>query len=91
MEKTIQALFIIYFLGVNFVSFVMYGLYKRKAIRGKNRISENKLFIICGLGGSLGGFLGMHLFHHKTRHREFTVGILLMLIFHVCILAWGLI
>ena len=32
---------------------------------------EKRLFLLALLGGSLGANLGMHLFHHKTRHWYF--------------------
>ena len=47
---------------------------KRKARRDKWRISEKTLFLLALAGGSAGSLLGMKLFHHKTRHRLFTIG-----------------
>ena len=81
---------LIYLAAVNLITFAAYGIDKRKAEKDKMRISENKLFIMAGIGGSAGAFLGMMLFHHKTKKPEFRVGILLMLIFHAVLLAVSL-
>ena len=43
------------------------------------RISEKALFIPAILGGSIGAILGMHLFHHKTKHWYFRFGLPLIL------------
>ena len=55
--------------------------------RGHWRIPERTLLLIAALGGSLGSLLGMYLFHHKTRHPKFTVGIPLILVLQI-FLAW---
>lgn len=65
----------IYLLAVNLVTFCAYGIDKRKARRGKWRMKERTLIGLAILGGSIGAFLGMQLFHHKTRRRKFTIGI----------------
>jgi len=51
---------------INVLSFVLYGIDKKKSIRRKKRISEFQLFFISFLGGSIGSILGMKVFHHKT-------------------------
>ena len=32
------------------------------------------LFILCLLGGSIGGIIGMYTFRHKTKHLKFKIG-----------------
>lgn len=54
--------------------FGMMGIDKHKARRGAWRISEKTLFVFALLFGAAGGTLGMHLFHHKTRHWYFRIG-----------------
>lgn len=39
------------------------------------RISELTLFFIAAVGGSLGSWVGMYLFRHKTKHYKFVIGI----------------
>ena len=66
--------------------FLMMGIDKRKAIRGKRRISERRLLLSALAFGALGGFCGMHFFHHKTLHKKFRYGLPVMLILQVALL-----
>ena len=50
------------------------GIDKLKARKRAWRIPESTLFVIAIIGGSLGTTIGMHLFHHKTRHWYFLYG-----------------
>lgn len=75
--------FLIYLILVNLVAFLLFGLDKRKAQMRQWRISEKALFIPAILGGSIGAILGMHLFHHKTKHWYFRFGLPLILILHL--------
>ena len=59
---------------VNVLSFSLMGADKRRARQGKGRIRERTLWIASALFGALGGGLGMAVFHHKTSHRSFRVG-----------------
>ncbi len=68
-------IFIIYLLCVNMTAFILYGLDKRKARRGKWRITEKTLIGIAVIGGSVGAIAGMLLFHHKTKHWYFKYGL----------------
>ena len=61
-------------LGMNALSFGLMGADKRRARKGRRRIRERTLWIVSALSGALGGLLGMAVFHHKTRHRSFCVG-----------------
>lgn len=61
---------------INVAAFFVYGLDKRKAkCPGARRIPERNLLLAAVMGGSLGALLGMQVFHHKTRHRVFAVGV----------------
>lgn len=64
-----------YVLVLSVVSFGLMGLDKRKAKRDQWRIPERTLFLSALLGGSPGAVLGMHLFHHKTKHWYFRYGL----------------
>lgn len=61
-------------LGMNVLSFGLMGADKRRARHGRRRIRERTLWIVSALSGALGGLLGMAVFHHKTRHCRFRVG-----------------
>ena len=69
-----------YLAAVNLAAFALMGLDKRRARRGAWRISEKALFLPAVLGGALGGLLGMRVFHHKTKHWYFVVGMPLILV-----------
>ncbi len=75
--------FLIYLIMVNLIAFLLFRLDKRKAQMHQWRISEKALFIPAILGGSIGAILGMHLFHHKTKHWYFRFGLPLILILHL--------
>ena len=61
---------------------------KRFAIRKMRRIPESVLWMSAVLGGSIGAILGMHVFHHKTRKKRFSIGMPLVLILQLGIGAW---
>ena len=65
----------IYLVFINVLTFLLYGIDKWKARRGKWRIPEETLIWLAIVGGSIGALLGMYLFRHKTRHKRFTLGI----------------
>ena len=74
---------------MNLVSFALMGIDKRRAQRGAWRISEKALFLTTACFGGLGGVMGMHLFHHKTKHWYFRVFFPAMLAAQIVILAIG--
>ncbi|MGI5921828.1 MAG: DUF1294 domain-containing protein [Syntrophomonadaceae bacterium] len=76
-------LFAIYFLLINLVNFYLFAWDKRCAQKGTWRIREKDLFMLAIIGGSIGGFLGMHLFHHKTLHPKFRYGFPTILLIQV--------
>ena len=54
--------------------FVTMGADKRRAIEGARRVPEARLFTLALIGGAVGGWLGMYVFRHKTKHGKFIVG-----------------
>lgn len=77
----------IYLIVINILTFLTFGIDKKKAILNEKRVSENTLLIICFLGGILGGLLGMMIFHHKTRKLKFLIIMpLIMLIWIIFLL-----
>ena len=63
-----------YLAAINLGAFVAMGIDKHKAKRQRWRIKESTLFLMVFCGGGPGGILGMHVFHHKTRHWYFKYG-----------------
>lgn len=77
------------FLGVaTLVGLAVMGVDKRFAMQGRRRISERNLIILCLLGGSLGVFIGMYLWHHKTKKIKFYLGVPLILMLQVTLWLW---
>ena len=60
---------------VNVAGFILPAVDKRRAKKDKWRIRESTLFIISALGGSVAMYISMRLFHHKTKHKRFMIGI----------------
>ena len=71
---------IIYLIGINILTFLVFGIDKWKARKGKWRIPEATLIGMSIAGGSIGALLGMYLFRHKTQKRKFNLGIPAILI-----------
>ena len=63
----------IYLVIINTLSFCIYYIDKRLAIKHRYRIPEKVLILVSILGGSLGSLISMMLFHHKTKHIKFLV------------------
>ena len=80
-------IFIGYLTLVNLTSFIVYGVDKSRAKNKMWRIPESTLMLLAAAGGSVGALLGMRVFHHKTKHPKFTVGVPLILILQAA-LAW---
>ena len=64
-----------YILAINVITFVIYGIDKLKAKKGKWRTPEACLLGLAVIGGSIGAYLGIKLWHHKTLHKKFKYGI----------------
>lgn len=77
-----------YLIILNLTAFLLCGLDKWKAVRGRWRIPEKTLLLAAAFGGSAGLLCGMYLFRHKTRHKVFTLGIPLILAAQIGIAAW---
>ncbi len=73
-------LILYYLIPVNLIAFLMYGLDKWKAVHRRWRIPEAELLCIAAVGGALGAYAAMLLFHHKTRHARFSVGVPVLLL-----------
>ena len=69
-----------YLLAVNSLTFLLYGIDKYKAKKGRWRISEATLLTMAAIGGSIGAWAGMRTWHHKTMHKKFKYGIPVIII-----------
>ena len=78
-------IFLIYLLFINVITFFTYGIDKWKAKRSKWRIPESTLLMMAVMGGSIGAWLGMKVWHHKTMHKKFKYGVPVILLVQVAI------
>lgn len=76
----------IYYLIINLLLFILMAADKEKAKKHKWRIKEATLFLFSFLGGSIGGFFGMFLLHHKNKKVKFYIIFMLSLIIHILVL-----
>ena len=74
-----------YLLAVNIATFFLYGIDKYKAKKNQWRLSEATLLMMAVIGGSIGAWAGMRLWHHKTMHKKFKYGIPVIIILQVAI------
>lgn len=72
-----------YLLIINFVAFYLYWEDKRRAKKDKWRIKESTLLLVGLLGGSLGSFVSMQIFRHKTQHWKFKILVPVFFILHI--------
>ena len=86
--NTLHSYLIYYLLAINAVAFIMYGIDKYKAKKAKWRISEATLLLLAILGGSIGAWMGMKVWHHKTMHKKFKYGIPAILLIQIALMAY---
>ena len=77
---------IMYLIIINAFGLLIMLIDKHNAIHDLRRIPERSLLLVALIGGSLGCFLGMRLFRHKTLHLKFSIGLPLILALHVVLL-----
>ncbi len=80
------ALLLFCIIGVNVITFVVYGIDKLKAKKGKWRVPETTLLFLAIIGGSVGAWCGVKVWHHKTMHLKFKYGIPLIMAVQVGLL-----
>ena len=86
--NTLHSCLAYYLLGINAVAFIMYGIDKYKAKKAKWRIPEATLLLLAVLGGSIGAWMGMKVWHHKTKHKKFKYGIPAILLIQIALMAY---
>jgi uncharacterized membrane protein YsdA (DUF1294 family) len=76
---------IYYLLIINLLTFAVYGIDKAKAQKGAWRIPEKSLLLLAVIGGSIGAWLGIRLWRHKTMHPQFKWGVPLILLIQLAL------
>jgi uncharacterized membrane protein YsdA (DUF1294 family) len=69
-------------LVINLWAFLVMANDKRRSTRGHNvkRISEGRMFFMATVFGSVGVYLGMMIFRHKTKKWHFKLGIPMLIL-----------
>ena len=79
---------VIYLVAINAATFFVYGIDKWKARRSMWRIPEATLLGLAAIGGSVGAWLGMRAWRHKTMHKKFQLGIPLIIVAQTALIIW---
>lgn len=83
---TVMWILLIIYVVMSVVAFAAFGLDKYKAKTDRWRTKEKTLFLFAILGGGVGAFLGMQVFRHKTQHKQFVIGIPLIMIIQLILI-----
>ena len=76
-------LILIYLVIMNAITFLVYGVDKWNAKKGKRRVSERTLLMLAAAYGSAGAYIGMWFFRHKIRKPKFYLGVPALLFLHI--------
>ena len=87
-DTPITTIIVFYLVILNVLTFLLYGIDKWKAKRSRWRIPESVLLGMAAVGGSVGAWLGMHVWHHKTQHKKFRYGVPAILVAQIVLLVW---
>jgi len=103
-ELNLLHIVLIYLVSINVVTFFMYGIDKwrstsgrllptgrKKAKKSRWRIRETALLGLAVLGGSIGAWLGMKVWHHKTQHKKFKYGVPAIIIVQLALIVYFII
>ena len=82
--NTLHSCLAYYLLAINAVAFIVYGIDKYKAKKAKWRT----LLLLTVAGGSVGAWMGMKVWHHKTMHKKFKYGIPAILLIQIALMAY---
>ena len=76
-----------YLIAVNLTALILYAYDKLVAGSGKLRVPERTLHLVELFGGTLGGFIGQRVFHHKSAKGSYQRTFWLIVIVQVIIVA----
>ena len=79
---------LVYLAVINVATFFTYGIDTRKAKKSKWRIREAALLGLAVLGGSVGAWSGMKIWHHKTLHKKFRYGVPAIIILQLALIVY---
>jgi uncharacterized membrane protein YsdA (DUF1294 family) len=77
-----------WYLLLSLITFTVYGIDKRRAVRGTWRVGERTLHLLELLGGWPGAFAAQRVFHHKSRKTPFLVIFWAIVALHTALWIW---
>ncbi len=80
--------FIYYMLAINIFTALLTFFDKWASLSGRRRVSEKTLMSFAAFGGSLGLYLAMYIFRHKTRHPKFYLGVPVIMLIQLVLIWW---
>ncbi|MFT5298682.1 MAG: uncharacterized membrane protein YsdA (DUF1294 family) [Colwellia sp.] len=89
-NKGLHRLILFGYFTLSLLTFVLYAIDKRNAIKGRRRISEKTLQISALLGGWPGALLAQQTFRHKTQKRPFILVLWLGILINIGVFAYFL-
>ena len=89
MMQEIALWVLVSYLILSLLTFVLYGIDKRNAIKERWRISEKTLQVFALLGGWPGALLAQQAFRHKTQKRPFIFVLWLAIFINVVALGYS--
>lgn len=88
--QELKPIIVVILAAMNLITFFVYGIDKWKAQHKRWRIPESALLGLAALGGSVGAWLGMRVWHHKTQHKKFKYGVPAIFVAQVALAVWWL-
>ena len=79
---------IIYLIGINLFTYIAFYVDKKKAQKGKRRISEKELLQLSLIGGIIGALFAMKNFRHKTQKKSFYNKMYSILLLYICLILY---
>lgn len=73
---------------MSLIAFILMYIDKQRARKKQWRIRERTLLLTSACFGGIGGFLGMMIFHHKTKHWYFRYPLPVMALLQIAILLY---
>lgn len=72
--------------GISIAAFFTYGYDKSIAGRDITRVPEIVLHLLTALGGTVGSFLGMQIFRHKTQKKSFRLVFWIIVVIQIVVI-----
>lgn len=82
--------FFIFVVFMNLLGYILMKKDKSFAQDDKRRVRESTLLLVAICGGSVGMYIGMYKFKHKTLHKKFSIGIPIIMTIQIAIVTYAL-